>query len=448
MKSDQATYDIIHSNLIEHISKAVPYIPEQRRNDWLREAIIIEAYNADTLENFESDDQRKERIEQRTKKSIARLTSLGGTDIGILYMSSLGEFSPFETEEGLPQNSKSVIESKQCIIPPNRVTGDMERGIALEDIARKKFELSTFGRDFKPRPDLMEIFTGLYESRLSDHPWLVGMPDAVYEDKNGKIHVVDFKVPANPESISNMEKYPPSNYNAQMGAYKAILEFHGIQVKSRILAPLSIKDMTTTPIVMPEPTNFIKDLLALGDEAWDHVMNGTLPHFEYSAGDMERHDELKKETAFEVNRYIYLKQLENISSKFAKEARNTMEYLLQRDGINPAGRSKTKIPGINYSVSSKKERDKGAVERAFVELGGDLDDPNLYVEKESVKATIVRGKRDPHIGTVDTLKRAADEIITDGMEELPSLIGEIDLDKSKENEVEINNENETESFQP
>lgn len=448
MTGDKSTFDLIHSNLIEHLSESVPHVEAQRRSDWLREAISIEAYNADILKDFESSEQRMQEILRRTKKSIARLTSLGGTDIGILYMSSLGEFSPFENEEGQPQNTKTVVESKLCIVAPSRVTGDMLRGIALEDAAKKQFERSEFGRSLKPRPDLMEIFTGLYESRLTDYPWLVGMPDAIYEDSDGKIHVVDFKVPANPETISKMESYPPSSYNAQMGAYKAILELHGIQVESRILAPLSIKTMTTTAITMPEPANFIKDLLALGDEAWSHVLSGTLPHIEYTSGDQEKHDELKPDTAAEVNRFIYLKQIENIASNQAKEARATAEYLLRRDGIDPAARAKTKIPGVNYSVSNKKERSKSAVERAFVALGGDINDPSLYIEKESVTANIVRGKKDPYIGTVETLKRAADEVISDGLEELPSLIGDFFMSQEKNDAPELTHEDESGTFEP
>lgn len=449
MNRDTSMFDLIHANLIEHLAKAVPHVESQRKSDWLREAISVEAYNADALRKKPlSNEERMQEIVRRTKKSIARLTSLGGTDIGILYMSSLGEYSPFENEEGQSQNARTVVESKLCIVPPSRVNGDMRRGIALEDESREEFERTEVGSGLKPRPDLMEIFKSLYKCRLTDYPWLVGEPDAIYEDDAGKIHIVDFKVPANPDSIRNMEGYPPSNYNAQMGAYKAILELHGIQVESRILAPLNSKTMTTTAIIMPEPENFVRDLLALGDEAWGHVLNGTLPHIEYSYDDMEKHDDLKEDTALEVNRYIYFKQMENIAKKHANHARGTMEYLLKRDGIDPSGRAKTKIPGINYSVSKKNVRDKSAVEREFIRLGGDLNDPKLYVESESVTANIVRGKKDPHIGTVETLKRAADEVISDGIEELPSLIGDINHDKNKDHQVELTHDNDSEEFHP
>ena len=118
-------------SLTEELAKYAPHVDKQRREDWLVEAIQIESYNADMTRSFNSPEQRQDYIKSLTEKAIRRLSSFGGNDIAAFWMDELDIFSPFTTEEGLPQNTQAVIESKLCVAAPSRMTGDMIRGVAL-----------------------------------------------------------------------------------------------------------------------------------------------------------------------------------------------------------------------------------------------------------------------------------------------------------------------------
>lgn len=434
--------------LKDALSKHAPHVDKQRREDWLQEAISICSYNADMTKSFTDSDKRNAFIEELVTKDIKRLGSFGGNDIAAFWLDYNDIFSPFTNDEGLPQNTQSVIESKLCIIAPTRMTGDMIRGVALEDCAKRDFERKMVPYGFTPRPDMLEIFSSLYDKRIPEHPWLVGMPDGIYEDRNGDIHVVDFKVPANPSSIKNMQKDPPAGYNAQMGTYEAILNYHNINVKSRILAPLSVKTMEVSPIIMPEVENFTKILLDLGDQAWSHVLNGTIPHKDYDFSNVERVEKVHPDVEAAANKFCYLNTIKNLSSKAADEARSDLEWSLKKHhDIEPSGHKKVKLPvGISYSTTDeKKELSKDALIRKYQDMGGDINDPDLYLTKSaSTKINVSKAKRDPYTPRLDQIRSLASEIVGDSIEELNDIIG---IDDARNEPSDYNPEKE-EEFSP
>lgn len=415
--------------LTEELAKYAPHVDKQRREDWLVEAIQIESYNADMTRSFNSPEQRQDYIKSLTEKAIRRLSSFGGNDIAAFWMDELDIFSPFTTEEGLPQNTQAVIESKLCVVAPNRMTGDMIRGVALEPMAQLDFERKMAANGWISRPDMLEIFSNLYENRIPEHPWLVGMPDGIYEDKKGRVYVVDFKCPANPDTVKLMQRDPPEGYNAQMGTYEAILNFHGIQVKDRILAPLSLKTMETTSIVMPEVKNFTSQLLELGDTAWSHVLNGTIPSRKFGVANVENIQEVNPRVEHSANSYAYYKALENRASKMAATAKSELEWDLQKyHGINPSDHGKIKLPvGISYSTTQPKDDlNKEALLREIVKLGGDKDNPDLYVKRSPTTRLIIStSKKSPYAPRLDQLRTVASEMLEEAEEELLAVIGEL-----------------------
>lgn len=410
--------EALFKDLIGILSQLKPDVDPQRRSDWLRETIGVETHNADQQNDFDSIEARQEKIKELVKKSIARLTAFGGTDMGIIYMDSLGEFSPFETDDGLPQNTNTVIESKQCVVPPVKVNGDMERGNILEPVARRKFKEIMKSEGFKVRLDLMQIFSALYESRLEKYPWLVGAPDDIFEDKNGKIYVVDYKVPANPSLIPIMADHPPTAYNGQMGCYEAILNLHEISVEDRILAPLSLKDMTVTPIYMPRDASLVDTLLQLGDNAWKHVVNGTMPIESRRGGETNIHKELDEATNKYMHEYVFYTSLKNLATRRAESARERLDYLMNQNGMSPKKNEKSKLPLISFSRSITKKKNNKLIEKKLQEMGVDTNDEDFKVTTESIRATVVRGKNDPNINTVNEISSIASEFIDEGLEEI------------------------------
>lgn len=414
--------------LRDELTRYAPHVNKLRREDWLNEAILVDTYNADITKSFETPEKRDAFIEELVKKDIRRLGSFGGNDIAAFWLDHNDIFSPFTNEEGLPQNTQSVIESKLCIIAPTRMTGDMIRGVALEPMAKLDFERQMSANGFTPRPDMLEIFTSLYDNRIPEHPWLVGMPDGIYEDRNGDIYVVDFKVPANADAVRDMQRDPPEGYNAQMGTYEAILGFHNIRVKHRILAPMSIKTMETTPIIMPEVKDFTKTLLGLGDNAWHHVINGTIPNRDYDVGDLTKIEKVDDSVERSANRFAYFNALKKAVEDAMTQERRIMEWMLKKHhDITPDQGKKVKLPvGISYSTTTPKPSlSKDALARKYVDLGGDIEDPDLYITpKPSTRINITTSKKDPYTPRLDQFRSLAVDMFKEAEEEVNEVVGE------------------------
>jgi hypothetical protein len=195
-----------------------------------------------------------------------RLSGIGGSEIGVFLGNEEGMFHPFTS-------ARQITEAKLLRRPLEAANGDMARGTALESVVQGMYRARVAARNGSPRQDLMDKMKGY---RDPDHPWLVGNPDDIVEE-NGKIYIVDYKVPM-PDQIAHYDHDGvPFYYAAQVHHYRLIAEKCGIHIDGLRLCSLDLKgwDVDERPVPYSEQTS--EDILAIGDKYWnDYVMVGRL----------------------------------------------------------------------------------------------------------------------------------------------------------------------------
>lgn len=196
-----------------------------------------------------------------------RLFGVGGSEIGVFLGHEEGMFHPFTT-------ARKIVESKLLRAPLEQTNGDMRRGTAMEVIAQGLYRDRVKARGGKAREDLMEKMKGYYDP---EHPWLVGNPDDMVEE-NGKVYIVDYKVPM-PDQIAHYDHDGiPFYYEAQLHHYRLIAAKCGIKIDGLRLCSLNLKawDIDERPVTYKQDVT--DAIIATGDKFWfDHVMTGKPP---------------------------------------------------------------------------------------------------------------------------------------------------------------------------
>lgn len=205
-----------------------------------------------------------EREPDRAWWHFERLFGIGGSEIGVFLGHEEGMYHPFTT-------ARKITESKLLRAPLEATNGDMQRGTAMEDTAQGMYRGKVEARGGIARQDLMEKMKGYYDP---EHPWLVGNPDDIVEE-NGKIYIVDYKVPM-PDQIAHYDHTGvPFYYAAQVHHYRLIAEKCGIHIDGLRLCSLDLKawDIDERPVPYSQETT--DAIIATGDKFWfDHVMVG------------------------------------------------------------------------------------------------------------------------------------------------------------------------------
>lgn len=201
---------------------------------------------------------------------IDRLRGIGGSEIGVLLGSEDGEFHPFSDARQISRQ-KLLLEG---LTPPN---GDLKRGTMMEDMAESLYfeQIAKRGAKSILTDDLKAIINAY---RNEEHPWLVGNPDGIIQEKNGDVYIVDYKVPM-PSQIDHIQSVGvPFYYEAQLHHYKLILDDLkelGLNVKGLKLCPLNLKTFEVEEYDVPVRPELSDQILEVGDKYWNnYVLKG------------------------------------------------------------------------------------------------------------------------------------------------------------------------------
>jgi len=207
---------------------------------------------------------------QRAMWHVDRLFGIGGSEIGVLLGNDNGEFHPFSDARQITRQ-KLLLDG---LTPPN---GDLKRGSMMEDMAENLYfeQIAKRGAKSILTDDLKEIISNY---KNEEHPWLVGNPDGIIQEKNGDVWIVDYKVPM-PSQIDHIQSVGvPFYYEAQLHHYKLImddLKELGLEVKGLKLCPLNLKTFEVEEYDVPVRPELSAQILEVGDKYWNnYVLKG------------------------------------------------------------------------------------------------------------------------------------------------------------------------------
>lgn len=207
---------------------------------------------------------------ERAMWHIDRLFGIGGSEIGVLLGNDDGEFHPFSDARQITRQ-KLLLDG---LTPPN---GDLKRGTMMEDMAESLYfeQIAKRGAKSILTDDLKEIISNYKNEK---HPWLVGNPDGIIQEKNGDVWIVDYKVPM-PSQIDHIQSVGvPFYYEAQLHHYKLIMDDLtelGLEVKGLKLCPLNLKTFEVEEYDVPVRPELSAQILEVGDKYWNnYVLKG------------------------------------------------------------------------------------------------------------------------------------------------------------------------------
>lgn len=233
---------------------------------------------------------------EKTLWHVVRLSSIGGSDMGVLYAATEGDQgqSPFETPARICLAKWLETPIGEDNIHTSRGTR-MEsyvRDIFLKDLANNEVVESTLSNGEKDRllnnpkenplygavsildEEMEKDFVGFYDP---EHPWLGGNPDEVLRKANGDIVIVDYKAP-----VDNHGQIP-DYYLAQMQHYAIIFKkkYPELADKVKTIALASFDYRAGARVAyteLPISQEIENKILKIGDMYWnEYVLKRKLP---------------------------------------------------------------------------------------------------------------------------------------------------------------------------
>jgi predicted phage-related endonuclease len=216
---------------------------------------------------------------ERLQWHVRRLSGIGGSEIGTLWMSLNDQYHPFHS-------CTDVVCGKFLKEMPLAPEGNLQRGSMMEDpILRVKFreqmtkKYTANGQTVRFRDDLFEKFM-YYKDPDPQLSWLIGTPDDIVE-VDGKLIIVDYKAPTS-GTIAALQRYPqdraPIYYEAQLHHYASIAEKVGLPVGGLMLASLDYDKFVFDVREIDLRRDFQKELIDAGNYYWnDFVLTGQIP---------------------------------------------------------------------------------------------------------------------------------------------------------------------------
>ncbi len=224
---------------------------------------------------------------------VKRLEGIGGSDIGAIVTSRMGEYNPFKTQY-------DVINDKLLRNPVEEDTRHTRWGKLMEEVSRELFH-----QDFKCQSNL-QLIEQINNHVSEKHPWMRNNVDEVVNlggpraDPNvSGVLVGDFK---NPTAIPLVVETP---YQAQVTQYHYALEesgFKGPVVRAVIYTDTVKKGVVVKPVDLdPE---ILKHVLQGGDDIWNHIITDTKPKFSVPVKRNITFDDESKEKLQELEEQI------------------------------------------------------------------------------------------------------------------------------------------------
>jgi hypothetical protein len=225
-----------------------------------------------------------------------RLKGWGGSDIGEIAASYLGEANMFSTVRDLGEH-------KLMIRSPGGQTPYMRRGTLLEDT------LSIIFREDFGAKRIQSAIDAINNGTDPNHKWLRGNTDDVVIMPDGTLLIVDYKCASMPKSKA------PIQYQAQTHQYHHLLkndkDFQAISRFGDIELAIVYMDYDaglSLPVHVDYSDEIMDAVLTGGDTVWQYVVEGNLQAlsdfkapdeeaapYEYSDEELEKITELEDE---------------------------------------------------------------------------------------------------------------------------------------------------------
>lgn len=359
----------LRSELLKELATRAPHISANIAEDWLDNSFSVFKENARRV-NEGKDLSEKETFESIKKEAmfhIKRLHGFGGSDIAVLLTEYRGLYHPFSS-------AKSILRSKLCLEPPSLHTGDTERGQVMEEFIKGRFLSSMSHYELKENTDAFDkLRKFLNDGGVKEHPWMHGMPDGVFTDKNNKVWLVDFKCPAEHSTVEAINDNPPDYYRAQLSVYRTLLERAGVKIDHMAVVPFSMKEMQVYVAEVPYDAQMEKDIFAAGDLYFSYLLSNEVPKREASQGFKYIKDPPPVIQHLSA-KIIALSSLENRVKAISAKAKEEFKDLTAMFGIHDSSDAKSvaSLCGLKISNTSRKGMDTDRMGMALIELGVDL----------------------------------------------------------------------------
>lgn len=259
---------------------------------------------------------------------LRRLTGFGGSDIGVIVSTELGEFDPFTSVQ-------DIVAAKLMKVPPNRTTSDMERGQDVEPLTRR-LTRNTFKA--RPREDIRRAFQSLRGKGTP--PWMHGYPDDILEvGENAHIDVVDYKAPKDTHQRLLIA------YVAQVHQYKYLMLKHHQKIEAGLKRKADIANAGMRVVYLDypnwRPIDFpveydeavMHAILEGGDKYWACVCEGVIPKVNYSGKTALEYSEIERARILRLERqYAEAKVFSDAAKQRESSLREQLEEAITQGG--------------------------------------------------------------------------------------------------------------------
>ncbi|MFS1427906.1 hypothetical protein LMH73_012300 [Vibrio splendidus] len=401
-------------------SKAL-HVEDAVMDDWLRSSAEIINLDLEKTEQVLSTEQKYSKIDRNLRYAIDQLAVFSPRDMGVLYVSHNGGYISYGDDRVI--STSTVIQEKLGMTNVTPISDGALRSMYLKDFAVRGFASKMKSYGLTPLDHLMNK---VRQKEVWDaHPWMACNPGGLYKDEQGKVWMVDFRIPKNGEKAEDAFKDIGDSSRAAMAQNKAYIEgMYGIKVDHCSVSILNVEDFSTLI-----STEYVDDTLCLevtdiGDYYYnEYLMKGIVPVVSFT-GDIETVSQLTpamKKCMIEV---IASSSLCSLADKRKSAARSRLEELCAIEGvILKQDGKKTKLAAINFGYKENGEKlDPALLKKKFIELGGNPNDPELMVQtKPTLRMDIARGKNHPDHDFILEVKDTAETIIKDTMSESLSI---------------------------
>lgn len=259
-----------------------------------------------------------EREPERFLWHFERLKGFGGSDMGEIVASHLGEYNVFKT-------TYDIINEKLMRKPIDAGTKHTLYGQLFEDSLKRLFQ-ETY--NLKTAQDLVDRIDNHVSQK---HPWLRSNVDDVVIPRNALssdeslVFIIDYKnkqeIPKEPTTAEKVQVHQyqfalaESGFNGEVGRAIVYNDFYNKEALCRLV------DL--------EPEIVIA-MRSAGDEAWEHVLNDTKPSFSIAKSSEIAFTDDEKEKLHELERkYAKAKIIEDAAKEHSATIQNEIKAIFE-----------------------------------------------------------------------------------------------------------------------
>lgn len=408
------------NKVLAFIKENAPHIKDDNAKEWAQELIenIKDSHLTFRFENIDA-----KTLEEQVMWHCRRLTSFGGSDVAILYMSSIGKSLPFSSTS----SAADIVRQKLCLDVPEPDTGATARGKLFEGHVRELYM-----KYLKRREPGVVRFTKAIdaiqkrrEKWKAEHPGeflaLDGSPDDLFITPDRKVILVDYKFPGDPEKAVGDSKNPPLYNRVQLHSYKKLLEESGVDVSNLYMynAFFNSKSMSLEVGFVHHQNEIYESILDIANEHKSYILDSHVPTFKPNT-EFTRLQELPDELKKSLTAYAFYNRASNLIDKKKDAAREEFREAMELNGLQfPEGeKRKVAMPMINVSSTVSNRMNNNKLIEKFVELGGDMEDPELYIQSSSVTPRLANSKKSPWRGMYERIDLQVESYLSEVDEDI------------------------------